>query len=267
MVRIKTQSYQKVMTNRTRVIDVADEIAFRIVSGKYAVGENLPGIRKLATEFSINPSTVQIVLAKLESIGFVKSRPSAGFSVIDVETDGGIATWKYIFRFAQQIPDRAVRLYRDLLDFRSLIIVDALKRIAKEPQRFSVATVRREVERLELVMKTSSDDCLEIARAQINTLRALYIATEQAVLTSVINSISEVYLEVPAVMQTMTDKPEVHVEMWKFLILEWEQGTLSEETIQVNIQLLKSFDDILLKHFEQIVTSPGYKPDIYSLTL
>jgi len=55
--------------------------------------------------------------------------------------------------------------------------------------------------------------------------------------------------------------------MWKFLISEWEQGTLSEETIQVNIQLLKSFDDILLKHFEQIVTSPGYKPDIYSLTL
>jgi len=250
------------MAKQTRVQEVADAIAFKIVSGKYAVGGNLPGVRKLASEYDVNPSTVQIILARLETDGFVKSRPGSGYSVIDIEQFGGIATWKYIFRFAQQIPDRAVRHYSEMLDFRTLVMVEALKRLAEDSKRYPVATVRKALEELELAMKISADDMVEVSRAQIHVLRSILIATEQAVLTSVINSISDVYLNVPAVMTSMTLRPEVQVDMWKMVIKEWEEGTVSLVKVERSAILLRSFDGMLLDHFRALVTSPKYNPNI-----
>jgi len=70
------------------------------VVGRYRAGERLPSVRDLAQAFGINPSTVQVVLGRLQTSGFVSGHPRLGFVVRDIEQLGGIATWRYVFRFA-----------------------------------------------------------------------------------------------------------------------------------------------------------------------
>lgn len=250
------------MADRTLVSQVTDAIAFRIVSGKYVAGEHLPSVRKLAVEFEINPSTVQVVLARLESSGFVNARQASGVTVKDVEQFGSIETWKYIFRFAQQIPDRAVRICKELLSFRTLIITEALKRIQEDPSRYSTASFQKAIESFEHVLKTSPEDVLEISYTQIQAVRSILIATEQTVVTAIANSISEVYVQVPAIMQVMSKDPQLTLEAWKFLLKEWEAQTLSDQKIKEAKKLLKLRDEELLLSFKEIVMDPNYQPEI-----
>ncbi|MCB0221231.1 MAG: GntR family transcriptional regulator [Chrysiogenetes bacterium] len=250
------------MSARTVVQKTAEAVAFGIVSGKYAVGERLPSVRKLAAEYEINPSTVQVVLAHLQSSGFVSAHPGLGFIVKDIETYGGIATWRYIFRFAQQLPDRAAKIFEELLEYRIITILDALERIARNPGKYDPAPVRRAVEQLHLIGKASPGNYAEIARAEIHALRMLHVATGQTVITAVMNSISEVYLEVPAVMQTMSSNPKQHLGVWYGMIEAWEQGNLSERGLPGVAKLLRDHDRRLNKYFRELVSSPDYRPEL-----
>src|SRR5437870_344274 len=86
---------------RTVVDAAADTIAVRIASGIYPVGSPLPSVRALAADLGINPSTVQVVMARLQTVGFVEPRPRVGMVVRDYHLYGGIETCRYVFRFSQ----------------------------------------------------------------------------------------------------------------------------------------------------------------------
>ncbi len=52
-----------------------------ILSGDFTVGEQLPSVRKLATDLGINPNTVAKVFTLLQSDGYVDSKPGVGYYV------------------------------------------------------------------------------------------------------------------------------------------------------------------------------------------
>ena len=55
-----------------------EELKFCIINGEYKLGMKLPSVRDLASEFKINPNTVQKALNELESVGLIETKRTLG---------------------------------------------------------------------------------------------------------------------------------------------------------------------------------------------
>lgn len=64
-------------------IQIADKIRTDILNGVYPPGSQLPTVRALATEASVNPNTMQRSLAYLEEEGIVSSKATRGIFVTE----------------------------------------------------------------------------------------------------------------------------------------------------------------------------------------
>lgn len=62
---------------------IADTVRRRIVCGSYAKGSQLPSVRDLAIEASVNPNTVQRAFLSLEGDGLIETRGTQGRFVTD----------------------------------------------------------------------------------------------------------------------------------------------------------------------------------------
>lgn len=62
---------------------IADTVRRRIVCGSYAKGSQLPSVRELAVEASVNPNTVQRAFLSLEGDGLIETRGTQGRFVTD----------------------------------------------------------------------------------------------------------------------------------------------------------------------------------------
>ena len=240
-----------------------EQIALRIATGKYAAGERLPSVRNIAAEFGINPSTAQIVLASLQSNGFIAVVPGVGFVARDIEQFGGISTWRYLFRFAQQLPERATKIFEDFLAVRLLLMDDAMQKIVRNPKAYDPSAVRRTVQRMELLLATSPDDRTEIARTELHATRLMMLAVGQSVVTALLNSIGEIYLEQPAVIAAMYAEPRNHVLVWHTVLGQWEAGSFSAKGAATLRDELNRYDGITLERYRRLVTSaaaPAAKP-------
>lgn len=68
-------------------VQLRNRIAYLISSGYYAPGEQLPTVRKLASDLSVNYNTVNKAYLALKSDGFIESAPGRGAFVRDLQTD------------------------------------------------------------------------------------------------------------------------------------------------------------------------------------
>ena len=66
-------------------IQVADEIRRDIFSGKYLPGGQIPSVRQIAYDTSVNPNTVQKSLALLEEEGILFTKGTVGKFVTEDE--------------------------------------------------------------------------------------------------------------------------------------------------------------------------------------
>lgn len=64
--------------DRPVYIQLIEEIELRIVSGTYKSGSQLPSVRELAAEASVNPNTMQKALSELERSGLVYAKRTSG---------------------------------------------------------------------------------------------------------------------------------------------------------------------------------------------
>ncbi len=62
---------------------IADTVRRRIVCGSYEKGSQLPSVRDLAIEASVNPNTVQRAFLSLEGDGLIETRGTQGRFVTD----------------------------------------------------------------------------------------------------------------------------------------------------------------------------------------
>ena len=69
--------------NRPIHQQVRDGLRRLMVSGVLQPGDQLPSVRKLATELAINPNTIQRAMAQLEAEGFVYTVAGRGSFVED----------------------------------------------------------------------------------------------------------------------------------------------------------------------------------------
>lgn len=73
------------LTDRPIYIQLVELFSRRIVSGQLAHGAKLGSVRDMATEFGVNPNTMQRALADLESTGLVYSNRTAGRYITEDE--------------------------------------------------------------------------------------------------------------------------------------------------------------------------------------
>lgn len=249
------------MTHPSTVVEQAtDDVAFRIASGAYAPGTKLPSVRNLATEYGINPSTVQVVLGRLQAAGLVDAHPRVGFVVRDIRLLGGIETWRYLFRFSQRLPDLAARMLADVLATRLMLVGTSLHAIAADPQRFDPAAVRQAIDQLELLVTTESDDLGHIAHAELHALRMIIATAGQGVGLAVFNSMGEIVLGVPEVIRALYSAPPMKVTAWRALLESWETGSLSEDGVDNIESFLRDWDAGTVKRFRKILAEGERQP-------
>lgn len=236
--------------NASAVEKTASAIAFAIASGKFPAGSRLPSVRQLAQDFGINPNTVQVALGRLQVSGFASAHPRLGLVVRDIEQFGGISAWRYVFKSAQKLPGRASKICADLLEMRLVLLTAALQKIAAEPRSYDAEPVRRAVEKLALIVGTTPDDVTGIARAELHAIRALVLVVGQSVVTAVLNSIGEIYLEVPAMIDAMYVQPEDHVALWHEVLRRWQRGEFGARDVARLRSLLEGNDILVVKRFQ-----------------
>lgn len=236
--------------------EVTDKVAFEIASGVYGPGERLPSVRELAERYGINASTVQVVIARLRTAGFIESSGSrrGGMIVRDIEQLGGVDTWQYVFRFAQRLPERATKLFEGFLATRRILVLEVVKRVAAQPDAFDLGPLRREVERLRLV--TESDPTPErMARAEMRTARVLLRQVDEPVLLALYNTIGEVLLTVPAVLEAMYREPSFNAAMWTSMIEAWDRGDVGPESLALAERTLASFHVTCVSRFRELLAA------------
>jgi DNA-binding FadR family transcriptional regulator len=242
---------QLVRRRISAVDDVTDRIAFDIVSGVHAAGETLPSVRALASKYEINPSTVQIVTSRLRDAGFVQ--PSQGaFIVRDIELSGGIETWHYLFRFAQRIPDRATKLFESLLSTRRVLLLEVVRTISKDPSGIDLRAFRRAIERLD-VLAQGEPTAEAFARAELQVARILLHQADQQVLLALYNTIAEIFMAVPAVLEAMFAEPAFNASMWRALVDGWERGAVSESELLAGSATLAAFHVTCVERFRRLL--------------
>ena len=66
-------------------VQIANKLRSEIVSGKYAPNMQIPSVRQLAIDASVNPNTMQKALAVLEEEGLLYTKGTLGRFVTDDE--------------------------------------------------------------------------------------------------------------------------------------------------------------------------------------
>ncbi len=235
------------------VDEVTDRIALEIATGARAPGDRLPSVRALAAAHGINPSTVQIVLARLRAAGFV----DASFIVRDIELYGGIDTWRYLFRFAQQMPERATRLFENFLGTRRVLVLEVCRAIAERKGGVDLRDLRRAIERLEDLARANATP-EELARAEVQAARVFMQKADQPVLLALYNTVADILLTVPAVRGAMYAEPEFNVRMWRSLVERWEQGSMAPGDLEIASSALSSFHVVCVDRFRRLLREqPG----------
>jgi len=68
----------KFSSDRPVYFQIAERIVKKVLSGEYAVGEQIPSVRQIALEAAVNPNTVQHAFSELESEGLIISKGTLG---------------------------------------------------------------------------------------------------------------------------------------------------------------------------------------------
>lgn len=59
-------------------LQIIDVIKNKIISGEYRLGQQIESVRSLASEYEVNPNTIQRALSELESQGFLRTERTRG---------------------------------------------------------------------------------------------------------------------------------------------------------------------------------------------
>lgn len=73
----------KFTTDKPIYLQIVQQIKLRIISGEYLPSSQLPTVRQLADEISVNPNTVQKAMLQLEKEGLVYSQATVGRFIKD----------------------------------------------------------------------------------------------------------------------------------------------------------------------------------------
>ncbi|GAB20138.1 putative GntR family transcriptional regulator [Gordonia effusa NBRC 100432] len=246
------------MDARTVVVDVADMLARRVVTGEYAPTTLMPSVRQVAEEFEINRATAQLVLGRLESQGFVDAKRAKGFVVRDVRVDGGMEVYCRLFQLSVTAsPGIASEMFEEMVESQRQILADAFLAYTAMCDEGSLrqGDLHDDVDRLEALARAEEPDHVAILSLELALIRRIMGTTGQAFQRATLNSIGATILSVPeAVAAYFAVSPDLHVLMWRAMAAVWDSGSApSDAQLALFDDLLGLYHQRVLSKFDEIV--------------
>ncbi|WP_069159830.1 GntR family transcriptional regulator [Nocardia altamirensis] len=246
------------MAQPTVVDDITEQLAYRIAAGVYQPGDMLPSVRQVATEFNTSTPTANSALGRLAALGFVEARRGLGYLVRDLNLYGGIDTWRFMFRFAHRVPDRAVKLFTDLIDIEHQLITQAMRVFAADPRRYDFSRAFHAADRFELLATNEKADRTDLMAAELHVLRSIFAALGKPGFLSLFNTAGEIFIATPEASQAFYEPlpPEGHLVLYRKL----QEMALSEGPLEILdlglIELLiRDYHDQVVQTFTELIAA------------
>lgn len=240
------------MDPQTVVAEVATILARRVAAGVYAPGELVPSVRQVAAEFEVSRATAQLILGRLESIGFVEGKRGKGFAVCDVRLRGGIDVYQQLFELSRSVPQIAMTMFCDIVDAEQALLLDTLYRYAQGDHRIDTADLHAAVDRLESIAGEPEPDLVAFLHAELAIIRRMLATVDQSMHLATVNSIGQMILAVPeALAAFFAVTPDAHVVVWRALVGLWENGgSVSNALVQ---DLSAMYHNQVIARFAELV--------------
>lgn len=78
-------------------MQIAQQLAIRIMNGEWAPGERIPSVRDLATDVQVNPNTVVRSVTFLQEAGIILNQRGVGYFVAEDGVEQARALRKRVF--------------------------------------------------------------------------------------------------------------------------------------------------------------------------
>jgi DNA-binding FadR family transcriptional regulator len=182
---------------------IAADLTRAILRGEHPPGTHLPPLRDLAADHGVNPSTMQRVLARLESRGLVTARQGSGFTVCDPRQVGDLSLAVEWLDALADRPDEAAALLANVLEVRRVL---AARLIARHRLAVLDALAALAVGAEALADPAADRD--RVVAADLDTSRRVIAATGNAAALAVLNTLARALAELPVLVEAMYGRPE-----------------------------------------------------------
>jgi GntR family transcriptional repressor for pyruvate dehydrogenase complex len=126
---------------RSVAATAADAVRLRILTGRYASGQSLPGERELSEELGVSRLTLRAAISHLEAEGLVRAVHGSGTRVLDFRQSGGLDLFGHIASLVLSgapVPG-GLSLFSSLMELRRAVAIEAVGLAA---ERASVEELR-----------------------------------------------------------------------------------------------------------------------------
>lgn len=144
-----------------------------IKHGKLKVGERLPPERSLAEMFKVSRASIREAFSAMEIIGLIEVKPGEGSFVTNLSIGPFISIISPLFVTNENIDT-------DLLDFRKLIEIEAVKHAAMKSDEAGQALLQRHLSMMEEAFRRN--DIVMGAEADINFHKEIFNLTGNCIL-------------------------------------------------------------------------------------
>jgi GntR family transcriptional repressor for pyruvate dehydrogenase complex len=201
--------------------NVFDQLLGDIVSGRYAPGARLPAERDLAQRLGASRPTLREALRRLGEWGLIETRPSSGVVVCEAN-DWSFDVLPAIIAFGG--PTRGlrwlVRLIKDTLDLRTVVVVEVLKLVAPRIARGSLDKARAAAARAYAARRDAS----VFHREDFQFVREIVVASDFVPGLLMLNSLGRTYMALARTMTSAAAIPDDYLVSYETVLAALEKN-------------------------------------------
>ena len=210
-----------------------------ILSGEFPAGTRLPPERDLAERLGVTRLTVRTALARLGAEHLLSVRQGSGYTVRDYLRSGGLDLVGALASLASTRGEQ-VGILRDLLLVRRQLARAMVERLLEVADADAFAAIEAAIERFAAVV-AAGPSTGELARADLDVVAALALATKSPVLQLCFNPVAALTVQLPHLQEAMYRAPEGNVAAYRALVAVLRAR--SAVGIDMMIEQLRERDD------------------------
>jgi GntR family transcriptional repressor for pyruvate dehydrogenase complex len=200
---------------------VFDHLLGAIVAGTYAPGTRLPPERDLAARLGASRPTLREALRRLEEWGLIATKPSSGVVVCEAR-DWSFDVLPAVVAFGGPTHGFKwlVRLIKDLLDLRRVVVVEVLKLVASRVTRGSLDRARAAAARA----FGARADAGVFHREDFEFVREIVLAAEFVPGLLMLNSLGRTYMALARSMTSAAAIPDDYLVSYERVLAALEKN-------------------------------------------
>lgn len=141
-------------SKRSAPTQAADAIRLRILTGRYGVGQSLPGERELSEELGVSRLTLRSAIAHLEAEGLLHAVHGSGTRVLDFRKTGGLDLFGHLASMVlsgEPVPG-GLGLFASLMELRRAVAIEAVGLATERASTEELRAMRAHVASMESLL-------------------------------------------------------------------------------------------------------------------